>query len=101
MIKKSNPNLVINNSEETLKKINMINSNSLFNERIRDQNVVFLDLSNAMTNFVLIPKYFKQSMILNDNIIDEELIERLILHNTIDNEQEILSKPKLISTISK
>ena len=40
-------------------------------------------------------------MILNDNIIDEELIERLLLHNQIENESEILAKPKVVSSVSK
>jgi hypothetical protein len=40
-------------------------------------------------------------MILNDRIIDEEIIERLLIHNTIDNVDEILAKPTIISNISK
>ena len=40
-------------------------------------------------------------MILNDRIIDEEIIERLLLHNTIDNADEILAQPKFISQVSK
>lgn len=40
-------------------------------------------------------------MILNDRIIDDEIIERLLLHNTIESADEILAKPKLISSVSK
>ena len=46
---------------------------------------------------MVLPPYFKQAMILNDRIIDEEIIERLLLHNTIDNADEILAQPKFIS----
>ena len=54
-----------------------------------------------MTNIMVIPSYFKQAMILNDRIIDDEIIEKLLLHNTIDQADQILAKPKLISSVSK
>jgi hypothetical protein len=50
---------------------------------------------------MVIPSYFKQALILNDRIIDEEVIERLLLHNTINDAQEILAKPKIVSLVDK
>jgi len=63
--------------------------------------VIHLDLSHSMCNVMLIPQYFKQAMILNDRIIDEEILEKLLLQNTVDQADEILAKPKIVSNVSK
>ena len=78
-------------------QLNQINSGA----QVQSYNVIFIDLSNNMTNIMEIPNYFKQSLILNDRIIDEEVIQRLMLSNTIDQSEEILAKPRLISSVSK
>lgn len=78
-------NIVINDSEETLRRINAKPApEGLIFSSTKLTNVIFLNLSEQMSNFVLIPPYFKQSMILNDRIIDEEIIERMLLQNTIE-----------------
>ena len=61
-------------STEQLKQINKNHDSGQ-----STQMVIYLDLSNNMTNVMIIPNYFKQAMILNDRIIDEEIIERLLL----------------------
>lgn len=84
-------------STDYLKHLNKAHDNSAVNDIQANQNVIYLDLNSLMTNVMLIPLYFKQAMILNDRIIDEEIVERLLLHNTMEQPEEILAKPKLIS----
>lgn len=59
--KKKKSNIVINDSEETLRRINAQTAppGLIFTESKKTQNVVFLNLSEQMSNFVLIPPYFK------------------------------------------
>lgn len=72
-------------SMEQLKQINLNHERGLTNTKAPETlNVIYLDFSNQMTNIMIIPEHFKQAMILTDRIVDDEVIERLLLQNTID-----------------
>ena len=54
-----------------------------------------------MTNVMEVPTSWKLAMILNDRLVDNEVIEKLMLNTTIDKADQILAGPKVVSHVAK
>ena len=56
-----------------------------------------LELSN-FTNILHIPHYFKQALILNERIIEDDVLKKLILGTDLKSE-EITCTPHIVSQV--